>query len=259
MDKPGSRDLGIDIGVFRPGPLDAITDVEGVLVGHATLVEGSGPLVPGKGPVRTGVTAILPHGGNLFRDKVPAGCFVLNGFGKSTGLAQIGELGTIETPIALTNTLNVGLVADALTAWSCARSPEIGISAGTVNPVVGDINDGFLNDIQGRHVRAIHVEAALAAADSGPVAQGNVGGGTGCSCLGFKGGIGTSSRRLPARLGGWTLGILAQTNFGGMLTVNGAPVGRELGVFDFSSPGDGRGKGGGSWAAPKAPDVPDEP
>ena len=234
MNRPRAREIGIDIGIFNPGSHNALTDVPGVAVGSSTLIEGEGLLVPGRGPIRTGVTVVLPHGGNLFREKVQAGCFVLNGFGKSAGLHQIQELGSIETPIALTNTLNVSAVADALVEWSCAASPEIGIGTGTVNPVVGDINDGYLNDIQGRHVKKEHVFAALAAAKGGPVAEGNVGGGTGCSCLGFKGGIGSSSRLLPARLGGWTIGVLAQTNFGGMLTLNGAPVGRELGIYDFA-------------------------
>ena len=238
MKRPRAREIGIDIGIFNTGSHNAITDVSGVAVGSVTLIEGEGPLLPGMGPVRTGVTVVLPHGDNLFREKVQAGCFVLNGFGKSAGLHQIQELGTIETPIALTNTLNVPLVSDALIEWSCAASPEIGIGTGTVNPVVGDINDGYLNDIQGRHVRKEHVFAALAAANGGPVAEGNAGGGTGCSCLGFKGGIGSSSRVLPARLGGWTVGVLAQTNFGGMLAVNGAPVGRELGSYDFAPPAE---------------------
>lgn len=241
MTRPRARDLGVEIGIFDTGSRNAITDVPGVGVGHSTLIAGEGALAPGKGPVRTGVTAILPHGGNLFREKVQAGCFVLNGFGKSAGLHQIQELGTIETPIALTNTLSVPQVADALIGFACAQSPEIGISTGTVNAAVGDINDGFLNDIQGRHVKEKHLFEALEAAKQnlaagGLPAEGNVGGGTGCSCLGFKGGIGTSSRRLPARLGGWTLGVLVQTNFGGILSVNGAPVGRELGIFDFSPP-----------------------
>jgi D-aminopeptidase len=234
VKRPRARDIDIDIGIFEPGSLNAITDVAGVSVGHMTLIEGDGPLVPGEGPIRTGVTIILPRDGDLFRDKVQAGCYVLNGFGKSTGFHQVRELGTIETPIALTNTLNVPIVADALVEWSCAQSPEIGISTGTVNPVVGDINDGFLNDIQGRHVKKSHVIAAIAAAGPGPVPEGNVGGGTGCSCLGYKGGIGTSSRFLPGQLGGWTIGVLTQTNFGGILSVNGAPVGRELGVHDFA-------------------------
>lgn len=237
--RPRARDIGIDIGIFSPGLQNAITDVAGVAVAHKTLIQGQGPLIPGKGPVRTGVTVVLPHKGNLFLEKVQAGCFVLNGFGKSTGFAQIRELGVIETPIALTNTLNVPLVADALIEWSCSVSPEIGIKTGTVNPVVGDINDGYLNDIQGRHVRREHVFAAIRFAQNSntqqvPIAEGNVGGGTGCSCLGFKGGIGTASRVLPEHMGAWTVGVLSQTNFGGMLSVNGAPVGRELGIYDFS-------------------------
>lgn len=245
MRRPRAREIGIDIGIFKTGSHNAITDVSGVAVGSETIIEGEGRLIPGQGPIRTGVTVVLPHGGNLFREKVQAGCHVLNGFGKSTGLHQIAELGTIETPIALTNTLNVSAVADALIEWSCAASPEIGIGTGTVNPVVGDINDGYLNDIQGRHVKKEHVLAAIASARGGLVAEGNVGGGAGCSCLGFKGGIGGASRVLPRRLGGWTIGILAQTNFGGVLTVNGAPVGRELGVYDFApaaAPGNDTGK-----------------
>ncbi len=234
MKRPRAREIGLDIGIFDTGSHNAITDVSGVAVGHATLIEGEGPLVPGRGPVRTGVTVILPHGGNLFREKVQAGCCVLNGFGKSAGFHQIRELGTIETPIALTNTLNLPVVADALVGYSCAASPEIGIGTGTVNPVVGDINDGWLNDIQGRHVKASHVLAAIGSASTGPVAEGNVGGGTGCSCLGFKGGMGTASRVLPERFGGWMVGVLAQTNFGGILSVNGAPIGRELGLYDFA-------------------------
>jgi D-aminopeptidase len=250
MARPRPRDLGIIFGEFEPGKGNAITDVPGVGVGHFTLIEGEGPLVVGKGPVRTGITVILPHGRNIFREKVQAGCFVLNGFGKSAGLHQIQELGTIETPIALTNTLSVHRVADAMVGYACSASPEIGITTGTVNPVVGDINDGFLNDIQGRHLREEHLLAAIRdarnnLAANNPVngnlaadnlvannlaagltpAEGNVGGGTGCSCLGFKGGIGTSSRKLPAEQGGWTIGVLAQTNFGGDLTIKGVPVG----------------------------------
>lgn len=248
MARPGPRDLGIIFGGFEPGKGNAITDVPGVGVGHCTLIEGEGPLVVGKGPVRTGVTVILPHGRNLFREKVQAGCFVLNGFGKSAGLHQIQELGTLETPIALTNTLSVHRIADAMVGYACSQSPEIGISTGTVNPVVGDINDGFLNDIQGRHLREEHLLAAIQAAQENlaanscavnnraagknsvaqPPAEGNIGGGTGCSCLGFKGGIGTSSRKLPAEKGGWTIGVLAQTNFGGDLIIKGVPVGALL-------------------------------
>jgi D-aminopeptidase len=239
MSTVRARDLGIDIGIFKTGTHNAITDVEGVKVGQVTITEGNGKLVPGKGPVRTGITVILPHGGNLFRKKVQAGCFVLNGFGKSVGLHQIRELGTIETPIALTNTLSVFQVADALVGYCCDQSPEIGIETGTVNPVVGDINDGYLNDIQGRHVKPEHVFAAIRTASAGPVAEGNVGGGTGCSCFGFKGGIGTSSRKLPERMGAWTIGVVAQTNFGGVLSIQGAPIGREMGVFDFKGKPDG--------------------
>ncbi|MBP7892879.1 MAG: P1 family peptidase [Firmicutes bacterium] len=229
--RPRARDIGIDIGIFRPGRWNAITDAPGVTVGHVTLVEGEGRLVPGRGPVRTGVTAILPHGGNLFREKVPAAAYVLNGFGKSIGLHQVNELGNLETPIALANTLNVPIVADAVIEWSIKRSPEIGIGTGTVNPVVGEVNDGILNDIQGRHVRKEHVFEAIANARSGAVQEGSVGAGTGGVCMGWKGGIGTSSRVLPPRRGGYTVGVLVQTNFGGVLTVNGAPVGRELGRY----------------------------
>lgn len=233
--RPRARDIGIAIGLFKPGRGNAITDVKGVKVGHVTLIEGQGRLVPGKGPVRTGVTAILPHDGNLFKEKVPAAAFVLNAFGKSTGFQQINELGTLEVPILLTNTLNVPLVANAVIDWSVEKNPEIGIKTGTVNAVVGEVNDGFLNDIQGRHVKREHVFQALAAAKAGPVEEGAIGAGTGTSCMGFKGGIGTASRVLPEKLGGYTLGVLLQTNFGaGALTVNGAPVGRELGKYDFS-------------------------
>lgn len=232
--RPRAREIGIDIGIFKPGKHNAITDVKGVKVGHVTLWEGDGKLVPGQGPVRTGVTAILPHDGNLFKEKVPAAAFVLNAFGKSTGLQQVNELGNLEVPIMLTNTLNVPLVADAVIEWSIKMNPEIGIRTGTVNPVVGEVNDGFLNDIQGRHVKKEHVFQAIADAKSGPVEEGAVGAGTGSSCMGFKGGIGTSSRVLPPKRGAYTIGVLVQTNFGGSLTVNGAPVGREMGKFDFS-------------------------
>ncbi len=233
--RPRARDIGIDIGIFVPGRWNAITDVMDVKVGHATLIEGKGQLIPGLGPVRTGVTAILPHGGNLFQEKVSAASYVFNGFGKSIGLHQVNELGNLETPIALTNTLNAPLVADALIEWSLRSNPEIGIKTGTVNPVVGEVNDGILNDIQGRHVRKEHVFEAIANARSGPVEEGTVGAGTGGSCMGWKGGIGTSSRVLPPNRGGYTIGVLVQTNFGGVLTINGAPVGRELGRYSFSS------------------------
>jgi D-aminopeptidase len=233
--RPRARGIGIDIGILRPGRWNAITDVEGVKVGHVTLVDGEGRLVPGRGPVRTGVTVILPHGGNLFEEKVPAAAYVLNGFGKSTGLHQVNELGSLEVPIALTNTLNAPLVADAVIEWSIKNNPQIGITTGTVNPVVGEVNDGILNDIQGRHVRREHVLKAIADAKSGVVEEGSVGAGTGSTCMGWKGGIGTSSRVLPPKRGGYTMGVLVQTNFGGVLTVNGAPVGRELGRYSNSA------------------------
>lgn len=231
--RPRARDIGIDIGIFVPGRWNAITDVGDVKVGHVTLIKGEGKLVPGQGPVRTGVTVILPHDGNLFQEKVPAASYVFNGFGKSIGLHQVNELGNLETPIALTNTLCAPLVADALIEWAIRNNPEIGINTGTVNPVVGEVNDGMLNDIQGRHVRKEHVFEAITRAESGPVEEGSVGAGTGSSCMGWKGGIGTSSRVLPYNLGGYTVGVLVQTNFGGILTICGAPVGRELGRYSF--------------------------
>jgi len=233
-ERPRARDIGIHLGILRPGRFNAITDVAGVMVGHVTLMEGEGPLIPGSGPVRTGVTAILPHGGNLYREKVPAGAFVLNGFGKSTGFIQVNEVGNLEAPIMLTNTLNVPLVADAVIEWTLLNNPDIGIRTGTFSPVVGEVHDGFLNDIQGRHVRKEHVFQAIANARSGPVEEGSVGGGTGSSCMGFKGGIGTASRVLSESLGGYTVGVLVQTNVDGLLTINGAPVGREMGKYPFS-------------------------
>ena len=243
--RPRARDIGIDIGILKPGRWNAITDVRGVKVGHVTLVEGEGRLIPGRGPVRTGVTVILPHDGNLFWEKVPAAAYVLNGFGKSIGLHQVNELGNLETPIALTNTLNAPLAADALIEWSIGHNPQIGIGTGTVNPVVGEVNDGSLNDIQGCHVRKEHALEAIAIATAGAVEEGSVGAGTGSVCMGWKGGIGTSSRVLPPKRGGYTVGVLVQTNFGGVLTVNGAPVGRELGRyagsrdFPYEIPEDG--------------------
>ena len=233
-ERPRTRDIGIDIGIFLPGESNTITDVKGVKVGHCTLIEGKGVLKPGEGPVRTGVTAILPHDGNIFKEKLPAAAFVFNGFGKSTGFHQINEVGNLETPILLTNTLNVPIVADALIEWSMEQNPEIGIQTDTVNPVVGEVNDGFLNDIQGRHVKKEHVYSALRNAKSGPVEEGAVGAGTGSSCMGWKGGIGTASRVLPQNRGGYTVGVLVLTNFDGILTVNGAPVGRELGRYSYS-------------------------
>jgi D-aminopeptidase len=219
--RPRARDLGINVGILPTGNLNAITDVAGVRVGHATLVKGDN--------VRTGVTAILPHSGNLFQEKVPAAIFVGNGFGKLMGSTQVDELGEIETPILLTSTLNVPRVADALIDWMLALPGNEDVRS--INPIVAETNDGYLNDIRGRHAGRDEVFAALKAAKDGPVAEGSVGAGTGTVAFGFKGGIGTSSRTLPQNLGGYTVGVLVQTNFGGILTINGAPVGRELGSY----------------------------
>jgi D-aminopeptidase len=210
--------------VFPPGPLNAITDIEGVRVGHVTLKEGD--------RVRTGVTAILPHGGNLYRDKVAGAVFVGNAFGKLAGSTQVEELGTIETPIILTNTLSVGTAVEAVVAHTLRRAGNE--SAGSVNALVGETNDGRLHDIRGQHVRREHVWEAIDRAGMGPVAEGCVGAGTGTACFGWKGGIGTSSRALPERFGGHRLGVLVQTNFGGVLTIAGAPVGKELGRYEYA-------------------------
>ena len=222
--RPRARAAGVVTGVLAPGPLDAITDVAGVAVGQVTLRRGE--------RVRTGVTVVVPHPGNVFRDKVPAAVHVANGFGKLTGVSQVRELGTLETPIALTGTLNVWRVADALAEWVLEQPGNEDVTS--VNPVVGECNDGYLSDVRARPVGREQVRAALAAAASGPVEEGSVGAGTGTRCLGFKGGIGTASRRLPARLGGWTVGVLVQTNFGGVLTIAGVPVGVELGRYAFA-------------------------
>ncbi len=228
--RPRAREFGLLIGELPSGPLNAITDVPGVLVGQATSWSGDGPLRPGHGPARTGVTVVRSHPGNVFREKVPAAFHVINGFGKSIGGVQIAELGTLETPIALTSTLAVGRVADALVSHAIRENPGIGITTSTVNPVVGECNDGFLNDIQGRHVTEADVLAAIDGASSGPVAEGAVGAGAGMSSFGFKAGIGTSSRMIPHDLGGWTVGVLVLANFGqrGHLVIDGVPVGRAL-------------------------------
>ena len=218
-----ARDLGIDIGIFQTGKWNAITDVSGVEVGHKTLIRDD--------HVRTGVTIIKPHSKDIFKNKVLGAVHVINGFGKSVGLTQIKELGTIETPIALTNTLNVFLVSDALVEYMISNNPKIK----SVNPVVGETNDSGLNDIQGRHVKKQHVFSAIKNAKSGPVKEGSVGAGTGTRALGFKGGIGTSSRILPNDLGAYTVGVLVQSNFGSSLKINGAPIGRELNKSAFSS------------------------
>ncbi len=212
-DRPRAREFGLVVGVLPPGPLNAITDVAGVKVGQVTLIEGK--------DIRTGVTAILPHGGNIFQDKVPAGISVANGYGKLTGVTQVEELGTLETPIILTNTLSVPTAADALIDWTLGRPGNEKVAS--VNPVVGETNDGWLNDIRGRHVMKAHILEAIRAASGGPVAEGAIGAGTGTTCFDYKGGIGTSSRRLPESRGGFTVGVLVQTNFGGVLTIRGVP------------------------------------
>ena len=219
--RPRTRDLGIVVGVLPPGPLNAITDVAGVAVGHTTLNKGDN--------IRTGVTAILPHTGNLFREKVPGAVFIGNAFGKLAGSTQVNELGEIETPIMLTSTLNVPRVADATIDYMLALPGNEDVQS--INPLVGETNDGFLNDIRGRHVGRDEIFAAIKNARGGPVEEGAVGAGTGTVAFGWKGGIGTASRKLPEKLGGYTVGVLVQTNFGGILTINGAPVGRELGKY----------------------------
>jgi D-aminopeptidase len=234
MNTPRARSLGwLPPSLLDSGPNNALTDIPGVLVGHTTLITGNpGPLVVGRGPVRTGVTAIHPHAGNLFTAPVSAAVHVLNGFGKTVGLEQIRELGRLETPILLTNTLNTWRCAEALLDWMLRTNPEIGISTGSLNPVVGECNDGWLNDIQGRHVTADSIFAALDSATTGPIPEGNVGAGTGTRCYGFKGGIGTASRILPPEKGGFTVGALLQTNFGAreQLIIRGQAVGQMLGV-----------------------------
>ena len=216
-----ARDLGIEIGIFPTGEYNSITDVTGVKVGHTTVIQGDS--------VRTGVTVILPHEGDLFKEKVPAAVYVTNGFGKLVGTTQIEELGTIETPIALTNTLNTFLVANALIDYMISVSGPLR----SVNPVVGETNDSGLNDIQGRHVNSGHLFEAIKNASGGPVREGSIGAGTGTRALGFKGGIGTASRVLPNSLGGYRIGILVQSNFGGLLTIDGVPVGKEMGKNPF--------------------------
>jgi D-aminopeptidase len=224
------RDLGLMVGDLPTGEHNGITDVAGVRVGHTTLIAGEGPLRPGEGPIRTGVTVILPHDGNLFRQKVRGAVHTINGFGKVCGFEEVRELGVVESPIALTNTLNVGLVADALIQYAGRHSPEIGVRTSSVNAIVGETNDGYLNDIQGRHVRAEHVWAAIEAASEGPVEEGATGAGTGTTCFGWKGGIGTASRVAPEQAGGYTVGALVQSNFGRSrdLTICGVPVGQHI-------------------------------
>jgi D-aminopeptidase len=224
--RPRARELGVAPGVFQPGPLNAITDVAGVRVGHATIVQGD--------RVRTGVTAVLPHPGNLFQEKVPGAVFVGNAFGKLAGSTQVDELGTIETPVLLTNTLSVGVAVAAAAAWTVAQPGNEDVRS--VNALVGETNDGGLNDIRGQHVTREHVLAAIDGAREGAVDEGAVGAGTGTQCFGWKGGIGTSSRVVSAGGTRYALGVLVQSNFGGVLTIDGVPVGRLLGRHAFGPP-----------------------
>lgn len=219
--RPRARDIGLVVGVLSPGPLDAITDVAGVRVGHVTLARGDS--------VNTGVTAVLPHDGNVFREKVPAAIVVGNGFGKLAGSTQVNELGELESPIVLTCTLCVPRAADAVLTYLLDLPGNADVRS--ANAVVAETNDGFLNDIRARPITATDVLTAIRSATAGPVAEGSVGAGRGTVAFGWKGGIGTASRRLPARLGSWTVGVLVQTNFGGVLSINGAPVGRDLGRY----------------------------
>jgi D-aminopeptidase len=247
--RPRAREIGLKPGVFDPGPLNAISDVAGVLVGHRTLVEGDA--------VRTGVTVVVPHAGNVFQEKVPGAVFVGNAFGKLAGSTQVDELGTIETPIALTNTLSVGAVVEGLVRWTLDRPGNQNVRS--VNALVGETNDGGLNDIRGQHVRPEHAIDALKAARGGAVEEGSVGAGTGTQAFGWKGGIGTSSRTLDARYGGYTVGVLVQSNFGGVLTLGGAPVGKLLGRYAYQPAARAQGadaRGDGSCLIVVATDAP---
>ncbi|WP_137404955.1 P1 family peptidase [Echinicola rosea] len=220
-----ARDYGFTFGVMSPGKWNAITDVDGVKVGHRTLIKDEG--------VRTGVTAILPHGGNVFQEKVPGAVYVGNGFGKLAGTTQVEELGNIETPIILTNTLSVAAGIEGAIDYTFLNPENANVRS--VNALVGETNDGYLNDIRGMHVKPTDVVTAIQSAQSGTVEEGNVGAGTGTVCFGFKGGIGTASRKLPADMGGYTIGVLVQTNFGGVLQIDGLPVGKELGQYAFKN------------------------
>ena len=216
-----ARDYGIEIGILKTGMLNSITDVKGVKIGHTTLIKDS--------HIRTGVTAILPHSGNIFQMKVPAAIHLGNGFGKLAGYSQVKELGNIETPIVLTNTLSVPTASDALISYTLQQEGNENVYS--VNPVVGETNDGWLNDIRGRHINEQHILDAIKNATGGPVVEGNVGAGTGTSCFGYKGGIGTSSRVIPKKYGGYTVGVLVQTNFGGVLQINGVPIAKEMNTY----------------------------
>lgn len=242
---PRYREVGPRIGVLAPGPLNAITDVAGVKVGHVTFHRGK--------RVHTGVTAVLPHGGNLFRDKVPAGFVAENAFGKFVGSTQIAELGEIEAPILLTNTLNVAEAASGAVQWTLKQPGNEQVRS--VNAVVGETNDGWLNDIRGRHVTPAHARRAIETAKGGAVAEGAVGAGAGTVAFGFKAGIGTASRKLPTALGGWTVGVLVQANYGGVLTIAGVDVGVKLGKYDLQPYLSG-GKADGSVVIVIATDAP---
>lgn len=251
QDRPRARDLGIRVGIFQPGAQNAITDVPGVLVGSVTLREGDS--------IATGLTAILPHSGNVYRSRVPAAVHVLNGFGKMLGIAQVQELGELESPILLTCTLCVWRAADGLVEYLLSQPGMESVRS--INPVVAETNDGRLSDIRSRPIRPEHVRAVLADARGGAVEEGSVGAGTGTVAFGWKGGIGTSSRRIPAALGigDYTVGVLVQSNFGGILTISGAPVGRELGRYSFADQlerGSGDADGRGSIIIVIATDAP---
>ena len=240
-----ARELGVKPGIFQPGSNNAITDVGGVRIGQQTVILGDS--------VRTGITAILPHGGNPFLERVPAAIVVGNGFGKLLGSTQVNELGELESPILLTCTLCVWRAADGLVAWLLTLRGMDNVRS--INPIVAETNDGYLNAIRARPISAEHVRLALEQADTGAVAEGSVGAGTGTVAFGWKGGIGTSSRVLPANLGGWTIGVIVQSNFGGVLQVLGAPVGRELGRYAFKDALD-RERGDGSIIIVVATDAP---
>lgn len=233
-NRPRARDLGIEVGVLVPGQYNAITDVAGVRVGHSTIIQGKGTLVPNEGPVRTGVTAILPHAGDLFLEKVTGAVVRINGFGEVTNTQQIDEMGTLEGPLMITNTMNVPRVADAVIDWAFDHSAAQGITTWGISPIVAETSDSYLNDIRGRHVGKNHVFEAIDSARDGLVTEGAVGGGTGMVCYEFKGGIGTSSRVLSEELGRYTVGVLVQSNFGSRrkLRIDGVPVGRELIDYD---------------------------
>ncbi|MEN2282939.1 P1 family peptidase [Algoriphagus sp. SE2] len=237
------RELGIHFGILPPGFLNAITDVPGVKVGHLTKIQGT--------EIRTGVTAILPHGGNIFQEKVPGAIYVGNGFGKLAGSTQVQELGTIETPIILSNTLSVAAGIEGTVKYNLNLPGNEKVQS--VNAVVGETNDGYLNDIRGMHISSEEVIKTIKSAESGPVKEGNVGAGTGTVCFGWKGGIGTSSRKLPESLGGYTVGVLVQTNFGGNLQIAGVPVGEKLGKYPFK---DALEKSDGSCMIVVATDAP---